>query len=371
MLKDPFAARLSRFRKLLAEGDIDTFLVAVPENRYYLSGFEAEDLMPTESSGYLLITGSRQHLLTDFRYEEEARQEAPGFELIIYRDGLAASLPELFSTLSTEKLGVEAHYLTVTTFREIEAALRQARPNAVMEPVENLVEGMRIIKDADEIKLIKESVRHSERVIEAVWNGLQVGKTEKEVAWEIERRIRENGAESVSFPPIAASGPNAALPHAVPSSKRISAGESVILDMGSRLHLYCSDMTRTWVGGTPDGKLKEIYRIVREAQLAAQDAIRAGMESSAVDRVARDIIEQAGYGDNFGHGLGHGVGLAVHEPPRLSKRKPTVLEPGMVVTIEPGIYLPGFGGVRLENMVVVTENGCELFNEIDLMYDWS
>jgi Xaa-Pro aminopeptidase len=192
---------------------------------------------------------------------------------------------------------------------------------------------------------------------------------EKDVAWRIEKGIREGGGESVSFPPIVASGPNAALPHAVPGERTILEGEGVILDLGSRVDQYCSDMTRTWIAGKPESRFADMYRIVREAQLAAQDVIRPGEESVAVDAVARGIIEKAGYGERFGHGLGHGVGLAVHEKPGLRKRQPTVLQAGMVVTVEPGIYIPGYGGVRLENMVCVTERGCEVLNRLGLFYD--
>ncbi len=190
------------------------------------------------------------------------------------------------------------------------------------------------------------------------------------MAWLIEKTIREGGGQAVSFPPIVAAGQNAALPHAVPTDRRIGAGEMVILDLGSKLDGYCSDMTRTWVSGAPDPKLMEIYKTVRQAQLAAQDKIRAGIDSVAVDSAARDLIRDAGYGDNFGHGLGHGVGLAVHEKPGLRKVEPTLLEENMVVTVEPGIYLPGFAGVRLENMVRVTKTGCELLTSEELFYNW-
>jgi Xaa-Pro aminopeptidase len=209
----------------------------------------------------------------------------------------------------------------------------------------------------------------TESVLVRVWGMLRPGMTEKEVAREIERGIREAGAEAVSFPPIVAGGPHAALPHAVPTERKIEPGDPVILDLGSKLEHYCSDMTRTWIAGAPDKKLQEIYRVVREAQLAAQDFIRAGRDSVAVDAAARDLITKAGYGGDFGHGLGHGVGLAVHEKPGLRKLKGMVLEEDMVVTIEPGIYLPGYGGVRLENMVRITDSGCELLNRQELFYE--
>ena len=365
-----FAERLERFRKLFQEKGFDAFLVAVPENRYYLSGFEAEDLQLTESSGCLLLTASAKYLLTDPRYEEAARAEAPGFDLAVYTQGLAQILPDLFSELKTEKLGVEAHFLTHQRFKEVEEALAKARPAAAIMPAGELVEQLRVIKDAGEIDLIRKSLRLTERALRAVWHTLSPGMREKDAAWKIEAAIREGGGQAVSFPPIVASGPNAALPHAVPTNREIARGELVILDLGSKLDMYCSDMTRTWAAGTPGPKLKEIYRIVREAQLAAQDFIRAGRSTVEVDAAARKIIEDAGHGDRFGHGLGHGVGLAVHEKPGLRRHDPADLAENMVVTVEPGIYLPGYGGVRLENMVRITKDGCEPLSANDLYYEW-
>jgi Xaa-Pro aminopeptidase len=369
MGREPYSARLARFRELLARESLDAFIVAVPENRYYLSAYEAEDLALIESSGYLLISADRQILLTDFRYQEEARREAPDFELVIYSDGLGQALPDLFASLQTERLGFEKDYLTFKRCQDIETALHSARPAARMVPSEDLTQELRIVKDASEIERIRMSLHLTESVLHSVWNDLRTGMKEKDVAWKIERGIREKGADSVSFPPIVASGPNAALPHAVPTERTICEGDAVILDLGSKLGQYCSDMTRTWIAGPPEKRLAEIYKIVREAQLAAQDAIHAGAESVAVDAVARGIIDKAGYGDLFGHGLGHGVGLAVHEKPGLRMRHPAVLQANMVVTVEPGIYIPGYGGVRLENMVRITENGCEVLNELDLFYE--
>jgi len=370
MQTNPFPERLDRFRALMSRQGLDAFLVAVPENRYYLSGFEAEDLLLTESSGYLIVTQSAKYLLTDSRYEEAAKAEAPDFELAVYSTGLKQLLPEMFSQIKPERLGVEEHFLTLKRFREVEEALSKAAPSAGIVFCEDLVERLRIVKDAAEIEQIRKSVRLSEKALRAAWTALAPGKNEKGIAWLIEKTIREGGGQAVSFPPIVASGDNAALPHAVPTERRIGTGESVILDLGSKLDGYCSDMTRTWVGGVPAPKLKEIYKIVREAQLAAQDKIRAGVDSITVDSTARDLIANAGYGANFGHGLGHGVGLAVHEKPGLRKVDATLLEENMVVTVEPGIYLPGFGGVRLENMVRVTGTGCELFTTEEFFYDW-
>ena len=370
MQTNPFTERLERFRSIMLQQELDAFLVAVPENRYYLDGFEAEDLLLTESSGCLLITQTAKYLMTDSRYEEAARQEAPDFKLAIYTTGLKQLLPELFLDIKCERLGVEQHFLTFKRFKEVEEALSKARPPAKVIATEDLVERLRVIKDDAEIEKIRKSIRLTEKALHAAWEALAPGRTEKEMAWLIEQTIRENGGQAVSFPPIVAAGPNAALPHAVPTDRRIGAGEPVILDLGSKLDGYCSDMTRTWVSGAPNPKLKEIYKIVRQAQLSAQDKIRAGMDSVVIDSAARDLIGDAGYGDSFGHGLGHGVGLAVHEKPGLRKVDPTLLEENMVVTVEPGIYLPGFGGVRLENMVRVTKTGCEILTSEELFYGW-
>lgn len=364
-----FGKRLERFRTLFHEKGLDAFLVSIPENRFYLSGYEAEDLQLTESSGYLLVTESARILMTDPRYEEEARTEAPAFDLVIYNQGLSQVLPDLFATLRPERLGVETQHLTVSKFREVEQALLETRPEARVVGEDGLVEQLRVVKEPEEIERIRASLALTERALRAVWDQLAPGMVEKDVAWLIEKHIREGGGEAVSFPPIVASGPNGALPHAVPTERRIVAGEAVILDLGSKLNHYCSDMTRTWIAGKPDERLQNIYRVVREAQLAAQTFIRAGLQSTEVDAVARDIIAKAGFGDRFGHGLGHGVGLAVHEPPGLRKVRGMMLEENMVVTIEPGIYLPGIGGVRLENMVRVTTTGCELLNTEHLFYD--
>ncbi len=370
MVESPYAGRLQRFRQLMQEQQIDSFLVAVPENRYYLSGYEAEDLQLTESSGYLLINATKQFLLTDFRYEEAAKEEAPEFTLVIYRNGLAKELPDLFAELQTERLGIESHFLTHRKFEEVQKALAAVRPKAMIAEPEGLVERLRVVKEEAEIAAIKASLGLTEKVLSEVWENLRPGQTEMAMAWMIERLIREGGGSAVSFPPIVAAGPRAALPHGVPSMRRIEPGEPVILDLGAILDHYCSDMTRTWVAGTPAPKLREIYTVVREAQLAAQEILQAGKNAMEIDATAREVIRQAGYGEYFGHGLGHGVGIAVHEEPRLSKYGSTVLEENMVVTVEPGIYLPGFGGVRLENMARVTRSGCEILNGLDLFYSW-
>lgn len=369
MVKNPFGDRLRRLRGLMEEQELDAFFVSVPENRYYVSGYEAEDHHSTETSGYVLVTASDQYLLTDFRYEEQAKRESAGFRLVIYSQGPGTVLRDVFTDAGCRRVGFEGHHLVFKVFREVEEALKAVSPSGVLEPFENLVEQLRVVKDAFEVERIRTSLALAERVLEDVWVSIRPGVKEKEIAWEIERLIRERGGDGISFPSIVAAGANGAMPHAVPTDREIEGGEAVTVDMGAKLDRYCSDITRTKMPDNPDPRLLEIYRIVREAQLAAQDAVRAGMNSMAVDAAARDLISGAGYGDQFGHGLGHGVGLAVHEPPGLRKSNGTVLKENMIVTIEPGIYLPGFGGVRLENMVRVTGSGCEVLNTADLFYN--
>lgn len=359
MVPDPFARRLHALRRKMESLALDAVLITVPENRYYLSGFEAEDMNLTESSGQLLIGLERQAVLTDFRYEEQAAREAPGYELVVYREGWTQVLPDVFRSFRIRRLGVEAHHLTMERFRQAEQALREVCPEGEVWSEEPLVESLRMIKDDLEIQRMRRVVDLAETVFDGIWHGLRPGLSEKEVAWNIEKGIRESGAEAVSFPPIVASGPNGALPHAVPTPRLITEEDAVILDLGARWGLYCSDMTRTWLGPRVQSKIREIYRIVREAQLAAMDAIRAGVDSHAVDGIARGIIDKAGYGPAFGHGLGHGIGLAVHEKPGYGKKTSVVLQENMVLTVEPGIYVSGMGGVRLENMVRVTADGCE------------
>jgi len=231
-----------------------------------------------------------------------------------------------------------------------------------MIPVSGIIEKLRTRKTPEEIEKIHQAVLLNEQVFQEAYKSLRPGQTEKEIALKIETSMRRLGAEEPAFPAIVASGPNAALPHAVPTDRRIKEGETIIIDMGLKLDGYCSDMTRTVVLGKPAAKILEIIRLVRQAQLAAVKTLKAGILAKDADRAARKIISEAGYGKSFGHGLGHGVGLAVHETPSLNKRRRNKLQPGMVVTVEPGIYLPGWGGVRLENMVIIEDGGCTLLN---------
>jgi len=350
------AARLERLRAVLEENGLAGIFVSAPAedihksvgaNRRYLSGF-------TGSMGHLLITLDAAYIAVDFRYFEQAERESPGFTLFQTNGGMKSWLPRLLAEgrLGGERLGFEAHGLTYATYRSLRAAV-QALPagdRPQMVATENLVESLRVIKEPEEIGALARAVALGDAAFEDVAARIEPGWTEKQVAWEIERYAREHGAEGLSFPTIVAAGPWGAMPHAQPRDQAIAEGEGVVIDMGVNLDGYMSDLTRTVVAGEPDDQFKLIYDVVLAAQLTAEELIRPGMTGGEAHMLAQKVIEEAGFGENFGHGLGHGVGLQVHESPRVAATSDDVLEDGMVITVEPGIYLPGWGGVRIEDM---------------------
>ncbi|MBO8142645.1 MAG: aminopeptidase P family protein [Firmicutes bacterium] len=344
-------ARVDKLRAALKEAGLEGLLVTSPGNRRYLSGF-------TGSAGALLITAGEALLFTDFRYVEQAGRQAPAFTVVQY-DDLYAALGERLRTVGTGPVAFEAEHVTVAQMDK----LREAA-GVRWEPVRGIVEKLRAVKEPEELELIQKAIDIADRCFDHVVSHLRPGVTEREVAWWIEAFMREHGAESLAFPPIVASGPNGAMPHARPSERPLAAGEFVTLDFGCVWQGYCSDMTRTVFLGNPAQRDRELYELVLTAQQAGISAVRPGRTGREVDAEARRVIAEAGYGDAFGHGLGHGIGLEVHEEiPRLSARSETVLEPGMVTSVEPGVYLPGFGGVRIEDLVTVTEDGCRVLTK--------
>ncbi|HHP7233681.1 MAG TPA: aminopeptidase P family protein [Desulfobacterales bacterium] len=357
--------RIQQVRMRYPEAGIDTLLVLVDENRRYLSGFTGEDTQFDESAGALLISASELILATDSRYELQAEREAPLFRVIQYREGLDRELPALLKTLNTSVLGFESVRMSVRQHEKIRRALDESGVAVTLNPVTDLVEDLRIAKDESEIRTLRNALAIAESAFENVCRRIRPGMREKELAWMMEQSMREAGADSLSFPVIVASGPNAALPHAIPGERKIRKGEPILFDWGARLQGYCSDISRTVMIGEPDETFRRVFQTVLDAQQLAIGSIQAGVSSKAVDKIARDHIERQGFGGKFGHGLGHGTGLAIHEAPRLSPLKDTRLAPGMVTTVEPGIYLPDWGGVRIENMVVVRENSCEVLNQSD------
>ena len=360
-----FLQRLRRIRAVLRARHTDALLVTSPENRRYLSGFTAEDASIAESSGALLVMADEAILLTDGRYEVQAKADCPGFGVFIYRKGLNEAVQNITADAGIKKMAYEPGYITCSGLDSIKKACPQVEP----VPLMGKIEAMRSIKFQSELESIKRAIRAAEYVFETVSAGLRPGMTEKEIAWQIIEGLSRE-ADGPSFPPIVAAGPNAALPHAVPGDRKIAEAEPIIIDMGARLNGYSSDMTRTVFIGHPRPPFEEVYKTVRRAQSAAQGAIRAGLTGRFVDNIARSIIKDAGFGHLFGHSLGHGVGLAVHEAPALSPRARKTLKSGMVVTIEPGIYIPGEGGVRLENMVYVGKDRGTVLSRQDWFYDF-
>jgi Xaa-Pro aminopeptidase len=345
-------SRIKRLRKLrtsIAEKGLDALLLSQPENIRYLSGF-------TGSSGWLLISGQDAILATDFRYVEQAKGESPDFEIIQTKQDLRDWLPGLVSDLGWHKLGLEANFISYDSFHKLSEAIKTKQVNLELVPTTGIVEQLRSIKEPEELGFITKAVEIVDAAFEQAKAIIRPGITEKEAAWEIEKFLRQEGSEGLPFEIIVASGPNSALPHAKPIEKIINSGEPILIDMGARISGYCSDFSRTLFLEKADKIFQEIYNVVLKAQTTAIEGIKPGMDASEADQLARSIVEQAGYGDAFGHGLGHGVGLAVHEFPRLGPSSFDSLTDGMVFTIEPGIYIAGQGGVRIEDMVVL-ENG--------------
>lgn len=349
--------RVEQLRVMLQEQGLSALLVASPINRRYLTGF-------TGSAGYVLITRDESYLLTDFRYMTQAPEQAKGFKVVEHGSKVMETVKELLTAEGITSLGFEQEHITYavfTTFTE------QLKPITLI-PVSGLVEKLRIFKDSEELRVMQRAADLADATFSHILNIVEVGKTEREIDLQMEMFMRSHGATSSSFDTIVASGERSALPHGVASERVIQGNEFITFDFGALLDGYCSDLTRTIALGTPDPKLKEIYDIVLEAQLHALDHIKPGMTGREADALTRDIISKYGYGEYFGHSTGHGLGMEVHESPRLSKLSDDVLEPGMVVTVEPGIYLPGLGGVRIEDDIVITETGIHILTSSSKKY---
>lgn len=351
MTTTQIAARLARLRAKLSESGAEALLVSQPQNRAYFSGFSG-------SSGWLLITADRALIATDFRYYEQVGLECPGYELVQITTSFAEALPGMLQETGVRRLAFEADH---ATFAEVQD-WSKAASEVEWVSTKGIGIGLRGIKDAAEIATLRTAIALADEALAAGLAQLRPGMTELELSWLIESYMRTHGAQDVSFDLIIACGPNGARPHARATDAPIIAGEPIVIDMGAQVDGYCSDLTRTVCLGQPNDpeRFWAVYNTVLQAQLAAEAAIRPGLTGQEVDAVARDLITAAGYGPNFGHGLGHGVGLAVHEEPRLSRLGTGALEAGHVVTVEPGIYLPGWGGVRIEDIVLVTGDGAEV-----------
>jgi Xaa-Pro aminopeptidase len=371
LIPRPYDERVLRLLEVLKKKSLSGIFISQSENRRYLSGFRPRDPQLNESSGFLIIGKGLTILGTDPRFEGEAEKQAKGFYPFIYRKGLEASWPEVGKSIKTmKKIAFEAHSLSYHTFQRLKKLIQSSGDSISFLPTYQVVEELRARKDRREIAAIQRSLAITEEVFQQIIKTLQPGKTEKEIAWQLKDLIHKNGGEDQAFEPIVASGPNAALPHAEPTEREIKKGEPILFDFGTKWKGYCSDLSRTVILGRPPDRFKEIYTLVRSAQLYAEKGINPRLTTKGADSLARSVIEKGGYGKFFKHSLGHGVGLATHELPSLSPGKDDLLSSGMVVTIEPGIYLPGWGGVRLENMAVIQEKNAKILNKDKSFYSF-
>ncbi len=342
--------RLEKVNGILEKEGLDAVFTASPANIRYLSGFLGRD-------SYLYISGQRQVILTDSRYTLQAQREAKECQVLTIsgEQGYPALLAEIIKEDRVSRLGFEDEVMLYSTVKQLQAGAGLSEEGWL--PLGKKLAGLRAKKEQQEIDCMARAEEIGDAAFSHILGHLKPGVTELEIAAELEYFMRTHGAEEKSFNTIAAFGEHSAMPHAVPTDKALEPGDFITLDFGCKYKGYCSDMTRTVVLGKASQRQREIYGIVLEAQKTALEGLRAGMTGAKGDRLARDVIERAGYGEYFGHGLGHGVGLEIHERPALSARDDTVLEPGMIETVEPGIYVPSFGGVRIEDMVVITQDG--------------
>jgi Xaa-Pro aminopeptidase len=339
--------RLEAIRKRLQQTGADAFICYSYPNYRYLSGF-------TGSLAILIISLDRAIIMSDFRYRTQVAQEVTDFEYVEIKGPAEETVFKQITEMKITELAFESAHLTYRNY----AQLKAIEPLALV-PTENLVEDLRVIKDDSEIELINKAASIADAAMEKIVEEIKPGMTEQAVAGRINTLLRSFGGKKEAFDLIVASGPRSAMPHGAPTDRQIQIGEPVVIDIGAQFNGYHSDLTRTvWLDKIKSPQVLEIYDIVKDAQAAALMAIQADMPCSKLDAVARNMIAEAGYGEQFGHGLGHGVGLEVHEAPTISRLGKGSIRPGMVFTVEPGIYIPDVGGVRIEDMVMVTGDGC-------------
>ena len=339
--------RLLKLRQEMERQKLDALLVSQNENRRYISRF-------TGSAGMVIVTRVNAYLAVDFRYTVQAEKEASGFEIVHIKRDIADWLPEFIADLGLRSVGFEAHVLSYRLARQLSEKLRNNHKTTKLVPSSNIVESIRSIKEPEELDLIAKASKLADSSIKYLQSILNSGITEKDVALQLEKWLREHGSEAMPFDIIVASGPNSALPHAQPSDRAIVPDEPIVVDFGAKVNGYCCDITRTFCLGTGDETFARIYDIVLSAQLTGMSLIKSEMKANQADQLSREVIDQAGYQQNFGHGLGHGLGLAVHELPSLSPNSgDLLLSDGMVFTIEPGVYIPGWGGIRIEDTVTL------------------
>jgi Xaa-Pro aminopeptidase len=350
-------ARIHALQGRLATSKSAAMLVTNPRDVRYLTGFVGDD-----SWALVFRTDPRVVVLSDFRFQEQIQREAPHVRAVMRKKGLVEEVEAIVRRRRVRRLALQPEHVNIGLRKRLAKAIGAQR---LFEGDDSLIQ-QRAIKDRGEVKLILAALAIQQRAFVETLSQIKPGRTEAQIAAFLEYRMRSLGADGVSFPSIVAADANAALPHAIPGPRRLKKGGIVLIDWGARYRGYCSDMTRVVALGSMSATMREVYRVVLEAQLAAIEAIAPGRRLREVDDVARRVIRKAGYGKRFGHGLGHGIGLDIHEQPTLSSRaaEAAVLKPGHVVTVEPGIYLPGVGGVRIEDDVLVTERGHRVLSDL-------
>lgn len=336
--------------------DADCALITSDINRRYFTGMKS-------SAGVVVILPEKTYLLIDFRYIEKARATVKDAEVIELKK-LFPQLTEIFKANDVKSLAIESETMTVKELNSYKHFFHYLEINE-SDSLSNAINSLRMIKDEEEIKCIRKAQEIAEKSMNELLPFIKVGVTEREIALELNRLMFKNGAEDLSFETIVLSGANTSMPHGVPSDKKVEDGDFVLMDFGAVWNGYHSDMTRTLCVGEPTEEMRKVYGIVLEAQLAGIKAAKAGITGCDLDSVAREIIRKEGYGECFGHSLGHGVGLEIHEKPNASPNYKLPLPEGTVVTVEPGIYIPGKFGVRIEDFVIITENGCDNLTKID------
>jgi Xaa-Pro aminopeptidase len=347
-MNDEHAARLTQLRARMEERGLDGLVVSAPGNVFYLSGFRG-------SSGALLITPEQVLLLSDFRYRLQAEAQSPSCEFVEVERQLFAGVGRAASERDVRRLAYDAAHLTCERLDE----LRDATDAVELMAAAGLVEELRVAKSRSEVERVRAAAALADRALSHMASLLRPGARERDIALEGEFLMRREGAEAAAFDVIVASGPRSALPHAETTDRELQPGDLVVIDIGARVDGYCSDMTRTFAVKSASPRTQEVYRLVYRAQRAGAAALRAGIACEEVDAAARAIVEEAGYGEAFGHGLGHGVGIDVHEAPRLGRGEKDTLAAGYIVTVEPGVYIPEAGGVRLEDLLLVQADGVE------------
>ena len=339
----------------MSESKLDAYLVTSGCNVHYVTGF-------TGSDSAAILTRHQQVLLTDFRYVEQGQKECPDWEVVEHPDvPWTEWLAKFMMKRRLKRLGLEADYMSWQQYRK----LSEAAPRVQLEPTVGLVEELRVTKAPWEVDGIRRALRAAESAFVELRSKIVTGVSEKELADELEVLLRKEGASQSSFDTIIAFGARSSLPHARSGTSRLKRNSTVLVDWGARLDWYNSDLTRVLVAGKVTSKFEKLYRVVTDAQQAGIESVGPGVAAARVDAAARDVISKAGYAQRFGHGLGHGVGLEVHEAPALRSRSEVTLMPGMVITIEPGIYIPGWGGIRIEDMALVTQTGHEVLSSLD------